>query len=858
MRVATKVYVILAAVCAISAAMLLHRYRITDGSSAEDLLSAADRLAWNNDWMGATPIYHRAELLFLQEHRPSQALYAHVSQMIPRADWDPTPSLLIELNQDLTLPAAQAAETRLRILTIEGMIETNYDAGIAEQTWEKVQDIAMRQGHYLLAMRAVGERGICEFFLGDLAGAKKLVLRAWIVAKYLHDPAAHVRYASVYGAGLVELHHYQEALRALDEAITTARTSPGVAYPTIAINSKIDALRGLGRYQEALALANDAIEHLPTRNLDAHLLQIMNAKGQVYEAQGEWPDAITEFSSALEYSQKLKSWRAITVTAALLAEAYEHQAQLDAALKNIDLAIDANAHLSEEMYYSPRNLAIKAEILDKMNRRAEAELFYEKSSTLINSLLATAPTQTVERDLLTEMRDVYSGAFDLLCRQGKLADAFSMIESAHGRIEAQALEHHTIATPHEPSPIESRIKQLNLELIQTDNPGVKQELEKALENADHDGDPPLATEVARSPLPLKSIQENLKPSEILLEYVLGEPLSHVVVVTNSGVRAYGLPPESEISQAVIRYEKSIHARAEDKESAALLFEQLLRPIVEYRAKTNVIVVPDGELNRLPFAALWDSSRYALVDHVFSVSPSATVLALLRGRKPPPALEVRKFVGVAASTEQRQYPANLLLSDTALAEPSEFVSIPESKREVETIAKGFGSSATVLVGQAATLTTFSHLPLDQYQVIHLALHGYANVQFPDQSALVFVPDDKDPTDGRLTVQQVRRMHLRATLVTLSACNTGDGPIGEADVANLGNAFLEAGADSVVMSLWELEDRSTELLMTSFYNNLEQGKSKAEALRNAQLMVERKGLMPYYWASVELVGDPSQWI
>jgi CHAT domain-containing protein len=216
------------------------------------------------------------------------------------------------------------------------------------------------------------------------------------------------------------------------------------------------------------------------------------------------------------------------------------------------------------------------------------------------------------------------------------------------------------------------------------------------------------------------------------------------------------------------------------------------------------------------------------------------------------------VGVAAGTEQRTYPGRFPISSAAYAEPGEFVSIPESKREVETIAEGFQKSATVLVGQAATLTNFSRLPLDQYRVIHLALHGYADVQFPDQSALVFVPDDKDPAHGRLTVQQVRRMRLRASLVTLSACNTGDGPIGEADVANLGNAFLEAGADSVVMSLWELEDRSTELLMTSFYKNLNQGEFKAEALRDAQLLLEQKGLMPYYWASVELVGDPSECI
>jgi CHAT domain-containing protein len=107
---------------------------------------------------------------------------------------------------------------------------------------------------------------------------------------------------------------------------------------------------------------------------------------------------------------------------------------------------------------------------------------------------------------------------------------------------------------------------------------------------------------------------------------------------------------------------------------------------------------------------------------------------------------------------------------------------------------------------------------------------------------------------LQVREIRSLHLKAKLVTLSACNTGVGPVGEAGIANLVNAFIEAGADSVVSTLWELEDHSTEHLMAMFYSQLAQHTRKVDALRTAQLDLLNQGLPPYFWASFQIVGDP----
>jgi tetratricopeptide (TPR) repeat protein len=251
------------------------------------LLEQADAMSWLNSWIAAAPLYRQAELEFLQSHDLSGALYARVSRVPAQGESSISfPAQIASLSKDLSLPEAQDAEVRLRILTIRGMLEVNYDAGMARDTWAQVEALARRQHHYLLASRAIGEQGIAAFLLGDIGTAKKDVIEAWTVAK-VADPAARVRYASVYGAGLVELQKYKEALGPLDEAIKVAKNTRGVAYPTIAITSKIEALGALGQTQDALELATQAIQRVTVYHLAGHLFELYQTRASVYERNGQ-------------------------------------------------------------------------------------------------------------------------------------------------------------------------------------------------------------------------------------------------------------------------------------------------------------------------------------------------------------------------------------------------------------------------------------------------------------------------------------------------------------------------------------------------------------------------------------------
>jgi CHAT domain-containing protein len=240
----------------------------------------------------------------------------------------------------------------------------------------------------------------------------------------------------------------------------------------------------------------------------------------------------------------------------------------------------------------------------------------------------------------------------------------------------------------------------------------------------------------------------------------------------------------------------------------------------------------------------------------TVAPSGTVLDMLRHRTDHVVRDDLPYVGVAAWTSKA--PATTLLASIHRAvsgpERRDLVALPESRHEVETIGSDLPKPSTILLGSHATETNFKQLPLDQYNVIHLALHGYADPEFPDRSALVFAPEEPAIDDGLLQVREIRSLHLDANLVTLSACDTGVGPVGEEGVANIVNAFIEAGAQSVVSTLWELEDHATAQLMTDFYAHLGRHEDKAEALRQAQLEMLNSGAPPYFWAGFELDGEP----
>ncbi len=664
-----------------------------------------------------------------------------------------------------------------------------------------------------------------------------------------------MRYASVFGAGLVQVHRYKEALQPLEKAVSIAKGNPKIAYPTIAIYAEIDAYAGLHDYGRALSLADASLTRLQGTPYDNHVAQVLISRGSIKAQQGDLAGAVTDYQRAVGICQRDDNYRNIVDGAGRLAQAYERQGNLPEAKEAIDLAIDANTKVPDELVYVPRNLAIKAKIIARMGQAQEADRLYRVGIALVNRMLQHAPTDNIQRQLIAEMSDVYSGYFASLCNQHQYNEALQILDNVRGRSEAQALQHRVSGPVHETTKEEKALTRLNLSLINTDDPASRAAINNAIYNVELFQGPSqfdIARESITHPVNLANLQKALAPNALLVEYVLAEPASYVLAITHDSVKHFELASKDQIETDAKLYRKEIRLQKEDKALGLKLYQELLRPIPEYASKTDLIVIPDGFLHLLPFSALQDDKGYVLTTHTVDVDPSATVYTLLHKRTKDTEEASLHYVGVAAWTQPADT-RNVVLRSITGPKRSELVALPDSKQEVETIAQDLPRPSAILEGADATETRFKHLPLGSTQVIHLALHGYADLDYPDRSALIFAPEPSGTDDGLLQVREIREMHLNSKLVTLSACDTGVGPVGETGVVNLVNAFIGAGADSVVSTLWELADQPTSKLMKDFYAGLAAHDRKVDALRAAQLELLNEGLPPYYWASFQLVGD-----
>jgi CHAT domain-containing protein len=179
-------------------------------------------------------------------------------------------------------------------------------------------------------------------------------------------------------------------------------------------------------------------------------------------------------------------------------------------------------------------------------------------------------------------------------------------------------------------------------------------------------------------------------------------------------------------------------------------------------------------------------------------------------------------------------------------------IPEARQ----VGALFAPASEVIVGSRATETVFK-ATAGQYQIIHLATHGFFNRTNPLFSGLELEPDQSN--DGRLEVYEVMTLHLNARLVTLSACDTAlgsgdysDVPAGD-EFVGLSRAFLEAGSDAVLASLWKVNDRSTLVMMSRIYHAMKTHDGpQSLALAQRSMIRNPKYGHPFYWAPFVYVG------
>jgi CHAT domain-containing protein len=182
-------------------------------------------------------------------------------------------------------------------------------------------------------------------------------------------------------------------------------------------------------------------------------------------------------------------------------------------------------------------------------------------------------------------------------------------------------------------------------------------------------------------------------------------------------------------------------------------------------------------------------------------------------------------------------------------------LPEARQEAEYISKITGGKAYLF--SHAKESVFKKVA-SSYGIIHLAMHTYLNDQNPMNSAMIFSQDPDPPEDGLLYTYEVYGIPMNAKMVVLSSCNTGNGVLSSGEgILSLARGFLYSGCQSVVMSMWEIDDKSGTEVMKMFYDNLRQGKSKSQALKASRTEYLKGASQlrshPYFWASLVVYGE-----
>lgn len=305
------------------------------------------------------------------------------------------------------------------------------------------------------------------------------------------------------------------------------------------------------------------------------------------------------------------------------------------------------------------------------------------------------------------------------------------------------------------------------------------------------------------------------------------------------------------------------------------YKELLHPVLSRGSheQGELVIVPDGLLGYLPFELLIKqipksdllAGEYAELDYVLrSWTVRYEYAASFLIPQLAPKHDSRELIAIAPEYIQKD--ESFLAVEGARGEETRLRSMePQwwpplgyNKKEANSItgiAKGIS-----LIGAEAQEARFREIA-HEYQVLHLAMHAFADDEAPLYSGLVFSqPDSIAQTDsiddGILYAHELYQLPLTAELAVLSACNTGTGKLAEGEgILSLARAFKYAGVSNIVMSLWQADDRATSDIMTTFYKGLRNGTSKHEALREAKLqyLQNSKRAHPFFWATFVLYGD-----
>lgn len=371
---------------------------------------------------------------------------------------------------------------------------------------------------------------------------------------------------------------------------------------------------------------------------------------------------------------------------------------------------------------------------------------------------------------------------------------------------------------------------------------------------------------------IKQIQSEINGNTTVLEYFLGDSLLYLIQVEKDRQHFYALPKPSHLLDTIDIFIQSItnginttiHADTTFKQftnCATTLYQNLLQKPLKITNATQLIIIPDKQLNNIPFDLLlttavntnksnYKALPYVLNQHAVSYLSSSTFL--IDKYKPTKTHYPLNYIGYAPEYET----AASLLVNSMISQRTKvrgnYDDLEYARIAVTKIDSMLNSLSSSFIGETATIANFK-ANINRAKIQHFAMHGIVNKQNPLNSHLVF-------SDDSLTIADLYNLNIETDLAVLTACNTGSGLLQEGEgIMSLSRAFTYAGCPSLIMSLWSLPDEQTAKISEYFFQNLKDGFTKHQALQQAKikyLQTDAKSdrlANPFFWGGLVATGN-----
>lgn len=377
---------------------------------------------------------------------------------------------------------------------------------------------------------------------------------------------------------------------------------------------------------------------------------------------------------------------------------------------------------------------------------------------------------------------------------------------------------------------------------------------------------------------IEHVQNSLSPSSVLLEYFIGKEHVYIYTISKENIHYKVLPISSQkIQQQVqaLRNVLSNYAYIIKNQSIAIqkyqelaywFYKELLAPALHnLEKKEHLIIVPDGLLGHLPFEAFLTKepnqskalNQLDFLINQYKISYAYSSNLLLNKSTASKHNGNLLAMGATYTGVPPHISQNKNRSPESLQLRKSLAPLEAISTELEALKPIV--SGNYYYGEAANEKRFKE-EASKYAILHLAMHGILNDKHPILSSLAFTENGNLEEDNFLQAYEISQMKLQAELVVLSACETGYGKFKQGEgVMSLARSFMYAGVPSMVVSMWQVNDGSTAIIMSEFYKNLAEGMDKAAALQNAKLYYIQHAKTitahPAFWAPFIQLGDAS---